>query len=208
MNIINFIKNLFNQPKTFSKMNTSILYSTLLKSKENKEIISIWQYDSDKGSYVGYVTEISEDHLTFKHYTSFGKCDGLIVIRIANIKTIDFNDDYTKVMECVIQYSNIFDEPSNFELNIGFSNNWQYDALLKLAETENQVTSIEINGSDYFTGLIKEISTEDFTLHCIGKNGEDQGSALFRIEDITEIRANDLDNRRRLLLYKWRKSSL
>ena len=32
--------------------------------------------------------------------------------------------------------------------------------------------------------------------------------SLFKIEDITEVRVNDIDDRRRLLLYKWRKASL
>jgi hypothetical protein len=206
--MINFLKSIFNQPKNSKKISMNIFQSILEKSRENQEIISIWQYNSDKSSLVGYVTEISEEHITLKHYTVYGKCDGLIAIKIANIKTIDFNDDYTKVMECVIQYSSIFDKPTDFHLNIGYSNNWQFDALHKLVTSENQVASFEINGTDYFTGLVTEISQEDFVLNCIGKNGEDQGSAVYRIEDITEIRINDLDNRRRLLLYNWRKASL
>ena len=189
-------------------MSKSILNTILNKSKDNKELVTLWQYDSDKSSYVGYVLETSKEHLTFKHYTSFGKCDGLIVIRIANIKTVDFNDDYTRVMECVIQYSSIFDEPSDFELNIGFTENWQYDSLQKLAQSKNQVASFEINGGDYYTGFVSEISDEDFILKCIGNNGEDHGTAVYKIEDITEIKINDLDNRRRLLLYNWRKASL
>ena len=189
-------------------MTTSLLNSTLQRSKDYKEIISVWQYSSDKRSLVGYVTEISEDHFTLKHFTVYGKCDGLILIKIQNIKTIDINDDYTKVMECVIQYSSVFDQPSNFELNIGYSGHWQYDALIKLAQAKDEVASFEINGNDYFTGFVKELSEEDFILNCMGKNGEDQGTALFRIEDVTEIRVSDLDNRRRMLLYKWRKASL
>ncbi|WP_278035710.1 hypothetical protein [Flavobacterium nitratireducens] len=130
------------------------------------------------------------------------------MIRIANIKTIDFNDDYTRVMECIIQYSNIIDQPSKFDVNIGYSNYWQYDTLIKLAGNDELVASLEFNGNEYFTGIVKQMSDEDFILNCIGKNGEDQGTAIFRIEDITEIKVNDLDNRRRLLLYKWRKSTL
>ena len=45
-------------------------------------------------------------------------------------------------------------------------------------------------------------------LHHVAKNGEDQGTSLFKIEDITEISVNDIDDRRRLLLYNWRKASL
>jgi hypothetical protein len=70
------------------------------------------------------------------------------------------------------------------------------------------MVSFEINGGDFFTGFIKEISEEDFILNCVAKNGEDLGTSLFKIEDITEVRVNDIDDRRRLLLYKWRKASL
>ena len=206
--MINFFKSIFKKPNNSKITSMSIFQSTLERSRENHEIISIWQYNSDKNSLVGYVTEISEEHITLKHYTVYGKCDGLIAIKISNIKTIDFNDDYTKVLECVIQYSSIFDKPSDFQLNIGFSNNWQFDALHKLVTSENQVASFEINGSEYFTGLVTEISEQDFILNCIGKNGEDCGNAVYRIEDVSEIRVNDLDNRRRLLLYNWRKTSL
>jgi hypothetical protein len=45
-------------------------------------------------------------------------------------------------------------------------------------------------------------------LHCVGKNGEDLGNAIFKVEDVTEVRVNDIDDRRRLLLFNWRKASL
>ena len=189
-------------------MNTSILKTLLQKSKDNEEIISIWQYNSDKSSIVGHVTELSEEYIGFHHFTRFGKPDGIIFIKLANIKNIDFNDDYTRVMECLIQYANIIDKPSDFNINLNHSEYWQYNAILQLYNAKNQIASVEINGNDYFTGFVNEISEEDFVLNCIAKNGEDLGTSLFRIEDVTEIRVNDIDDRRRLLLYKWRKASL
>ncbi|POY38802.1 hypothetical protein C3L50_11765 [Flavobacterium alvei] len=189
-------------------MSTSILNSILRKSKENKEIISIWLYNTDKGSFVGYITEINEEYIGFRHFTRFGKQDGIIFIKVANIKNIDFNDDYTKVMECLIEYSDIIDKPSEFSISLNQSENWQFDALLQLHKAKEQLASIEINGNEYFTGFVKDISDEDFILNCVAKNGEDLGTSLFKIEDVTEIRVNDIDDRRRLLLYKWRKASL
>ena len=61
--MIQFIKNLFNQSKHTQKMKTGILHSILQKSKDNKEIISIWQYNNDKGSIVGYITEINDEYI-------------------------------------------------------------------------------------------------------------------------------------------------
>ncbi len=206
--MITFLKKIFNQSQNHSKMNSSILNSTLQKSKENKEIISIWQYNGDKGSIVGYVTEISEEYIGFRHFNRFGKQDGIMFIKLANIKTIDFNDDYTRVMECLIQYADIIDKPSNFSINLNKSDYWQYNAVLQFYKAKDQMASFEINGGEFFTGFVKEVSEEDFVLNCVAKNGEDLGTSLYRIEDITEIRFDDIDDRRRLLLYKWRKASL
>lgn len=111
-------------------------------------------------------------------------------------------------MECLIEYSDIIDKPSKFSISLNQSENWQFDALLQLHNAKEQMASIEINGSDYYTGFVKDISDEDFILNCVAKNGEDIGTSLFKIEDITEIRVNDIDDRGRLLRYKWRKASL
>ena len=37
------------------------------------------------------------------------------------------------------------------------------------------------------------------------KSGEDEGLTMFKVEDITHFKINDIDNRKRLLLYNWRK---
>lgn len=189
-------------------MSDSIFNSILQKSKDNKEIISLWQYNVDKGSFVGYVTEISEHYIGFKQFTRFGKEDGIIFLRIESIKNIDFNDDYTRVMECLIEYSNIIDKPSEFNINLNQSEYWQYNAILQLYDAKNQIASFEINGGDFYSGFVTEISDQDFIVNCINKNGEDLGTSLFKLEDVTEIRVNDIDDRRRLLLYKWRKANL
>ena len=189
-------------------MKGTILFDLLKKSKENKELLSIWQYNSDKGSLVGYVTEFNEEFIVFNHFTKFGKPDGTIILNSANIKTIDFNDDYTKVMECLIEYSDILDKPVANDITISFIENWQVDILQQLVNKTDHIASFEINSSDFYTGFVKKLSSEDFVLNCIGKNGENEGDALYKIEDVTEIRLNDMDDKRRLLLYKWRNSNI
>ena len=206
--MILFLKKLFQTKKNSPKMSTSILQSILQKSKENKEIIAIWQYNSDKGSLVGYITEINDEYIGFRHYTRFGKPEGIIFIKVENIKNVDFNDDYIKVMECLIQYSDIIDKPSNFAINLNQSENWQFSAILQLYNNQDQMASFEINGNEFFTGFVKDLSDQDFILNCVAKNGEDLGTSLFKIEDVTEVRVNDIDDRRRLLLYNWRKATL
>ncbi|MBK9225066.1 MAG: hypothetical protein IPO23_11470 [Flavobacterium sp.] len=183
------------------------MHTILQKSKDNKEIISIWQYNSDKGSIVGYVTDISDEYVGFRHFTRFSKQDGIIFIKTANIKNIDFNDDYTKVMECLIEYSNIIDKPSDFSINLNQSVYWQYNALLQLYNSKDQMASFEINGNEFFRDLLKKLLKKILFLIVLQKWRRFR-NFLFKIEDVTEIRVNDIDDRRRLLLYKWRKASL
>jgi hypothetical protein len=111
-------------------------------------------------------------------------------------------------MECLIQYADIIDKSPDFRIDLNQSDFWQFNAVIQLSKAKDQIASFEINGNEFFTGFVKETSEEDFILNCVAKNGEDLGTSLFRIEDITEIRVNDLDDRRKLLLYKWRKAIL
>ncbi|TAF71125.1 MAG: hypothetical protein EAZ58_04590 [Flavobacterium sp.] len=111
-------------------------------------------------------------------------------------------------MECLIEYSSIIDQPSDFEITLNHSGYWQFEAVKQLCNVKNQISSFEVNGSEYFTGFVIDFSEEDFILHCVGKNGEDLGNAIFKVEDVTEVRVNDIDDRRRLLLFNWRKASL
>ena len=66
------------------------------------------------------------------------------------------------------------------------------------------ISSIEINNS-YYSGFVEEVDKENFTFNLIGKSGEDEGLTMFKVEDITHFKINDIDNRKRLLLYNWRK---
>jgi hypothetical protein len=52
------------------------------------------------------------------------------------------------------------------------------------------------------------MSESDLILHCVGKMGEDEGTVIYRIEDVTAVRVNDIENRKRVMLFKWRKASL
>ncbi|WP_445721954.1 hypothetical protein [Flavobacterium sp.] len=185
-------------------MSESILHQLLKKSKETKELLSVWQYNAEKGSLVGYVVDFNDEFIVFNQFTKFGKPDGKIILNLSSVKTIDYNDDYTKVMECLIQYSDVIDKPLETNIPIEFIDQWQFETLKHLITMKDQIASFEINGGDFYTGFVKKLSNEDFVLQCIGKNGEDQGNALYKIEDITEIRLDDMDDKRRLLLYKWR----
>jgi len=189
-------------------MNGSILFDILKKSKENKEIIGIWKYNDSEGFWSGYVRDYNEELVTIQHFTKYGKADGVIIERIENIKCIDFDDDYAEAMQCLIDYSAELDKETKIEVTLNDNEDWQLGILKQVKGRKDIIARLEINGSDYFSGFITKISETDLILHCLGKMGEDEGAVIYRLEDITSVRINDIDNRKRVMLYNWRKASL
>lgn len=178
------------------------------RSKLNKELLGLWKYNDDESFWCGYVLDYNETLVKIQHFTKFGKPDGIIISQLANIKSVDFDDEYAKAMQIVIDYSKEIEKEEKINLDTLESENWDFDIIKKLEGNFNIVSSIEMNNSDYFSGFITEVSETDFVLRCVGKLGEDEGLVIFKIEDVTGFRINDIDNRKRCLLYKWRKASL
>lgn len=183
------------------------LLEILKKSKEQKQIIGFWKYNDEDAFWAGYVLNLNEELVSIQHYTKFGKPDGIIVERIDNIKSVDYDDDYAKAMQYLIENATQIDKETNINLDLSFQENWQIN-LLKQLEGTNHIVRVEIKGSEYYSGLISTLSKLDFVLQRIGDLGEDEGKSLYKIEDLTAIRINDIENRKKALLYNWRKASL
>ncbi|RPD99929.1 hypothetical protein EGM88_01295 [Aureibaculum marinum] len=188
-------------------MTGSIIYEVLNKSKNEKELIGIWQYGDSNSFLMGRVIDFNDDLVLFKHYTKFGKPDGIIALQMEAIQNIDYNDDYTKAMECLIEYSSILDKEPDFEFVLNNSEYWEADLIKQLAENNDIIASLEIN-DDYYSGYVTRATETDFELHCVGKMGEDEGKVVFRIEDVTEFKIHDLSDRKKDLLFRWRKAIL
>ena len=144
-------------------------------------------------------------HLTFQHFTKYGKKDGIIFFQLAQIKNIDFEDQYTKSIAYVIQHSEKIAKENSIEIIILDDENWKNDILNQLNKKTEIISSIKVYG-EYYTGFILEVDEDSFIIRCIDSLGMDQGLSMFKTEDITDFKLNDIDNRKRLLLYNWRKS--
>lgn len=188
-------------------MSESLILDIIKNSKENKEIIGIWKYNDEDGFWAGYVIDYNEELVTIKHFTKYGKSDGIIIERIENIKNIDFDDDYAKAMEYIIENTEKLDKDVDFEIKLVNSEEWQVD-ILKQLEGTNQIAKVEISNDGFFSGFITKVSESDFIIHCVGDLGEDEGTVVYRIEDVASIRVNDIENRKRAMLFNWKKASL
>ncbi|WP_432672502.1 hypothetical protein [Flavobacterium sp. SM2513] len=179
----------------------------LEKSKTTKELLSFTKH-GDETFWFGYVTEYSEEHVAIQHFTKYGKNDGIILHPLSDFQRIDYHDDYSKAMQPVIDYSDEIHKSNNIKLNFNESEDFYLSIIRQFLEEKNIIISIQINNDEYSTGYINEISEIDFSMICVGKMGEDLGISILKVEDITSIQIDDIDNRKRNLLYKWRKTSL
>ena len=177
-------------------------------SKINKELLGITLHGESE-FWCGIVEDYSEEFIQLRHYTKYGELDGVAIEKISNIERIDITDDYIKALKIVIEQkekikdieikSRIFDD-----LN---SENWQYISL-KPFENDNYVlTSIQINSDNFYTGFVKDIDEEYIKFEIVGNAGNSEGISLFKLENISSIKINDLECRRKLLIYKSKNPS-
>ncbi|UOX33765.1 hypothetical protein LXD69_17240 [Flavobacterium sediminilitoris] len=186
----------------------NIFNQILERSKLNKELIGLWKYNDDEKFWCGFVIDYNETLLKIQHYTNYGKPDGQIIAQISAIQNVDFNDDYAKAMQVVIDYSQELEKEQKLNISLSDNEDWDYHIIKQMEGNSEVITSIEVNNSDYFSGFIIEVSETDFIFNCVGKLGQDEGMVVYKIEDITGFKINDIDNRKRAMLYKWRKNSL
>ncbi|MDY0781306.1 hypothetical protein [Tenacibaculum sp. IB213877] len=183
-----------------------MLYDIFEMSKTQQKIIGINLY-GDAGYFCGIVLDYSEEIIRVEKYTKYGLKDGVIIESIFQVERIDFDDDFTNSVEYLIKnqkklFTSNFTNKFYDDLD---EDNWQESVLELYVNEKKLLLSIQINGDDYFHGFIENKDEDNFTLRCIGNLGEDKGLAVFKIEDITSYNIDDIECRKRLLLYKNRK---
>ena len=189
-------------------MSESILIDILQKSKNEQQIIGIRKYGDGDAFWSGYVLDFNEELIQLQHFTKYGKPDGIIIEQLSTIESIDFDDDYSKAMKYIIENNSLLDKQSNHTLKLNDSEDWQLETLQQLEGKKDVLVSVEMNNEHYYTGFLLVVSETDFVMNCIGKMGEDEDKVIYRIEDVTAIRINDMDDRKRKILYDWRKKGM
>ena len=179
--------------------------SLLQQSKDEKSIIAIFQDPTASDFWAGYILEYNEEFFVMQHITKFGKRDGLIIEPLYKIRRID-KDDYCKCLQYVYNNNEDLDKQEEVVLNIPKEENWIYLTLNEFKGEQDYLIRVTINNETQFSGFVTDVTEEDFALRCIGSDGQDEGDLFFMIDDITSFRINDLESRRRMLIYNYRQS--
>jgi len=160
------------------------LFSTLLDSNKQGEIISVFTNleESQKFS-VGVVSEIFENEIIINHYLPNGKYDGFIVKQIDEIYKIEKGSKYLKKIKKLSHLHQAVHDKLEREQDNGFF------TLLTYAFNNKKVVSIELFGSENndAVGFVKKIDGNSCTIAALDEYGEEDGFAIFSIEDITHL---------------------
>jgi len=182
----------------------NLINEILQESKEKKKIINIRNYDSNDDSfYCGYVIDFNDEIIQIKHFSIYGKDDGISIQKIENIANIEFDEDYSAAIQYLVQNNINLDKSNISDCNFDFLNNWRFNILSKFLDYKI-IILIEDYKLEKICGFVHKLTESELIIKPIGKLGEDEGFSLYKLSDINSIQPDDLECRKRLLLYKWK----
>lgn len=172
------------------------------KSKAEKMIIEIRLNNEGDDFWCGYIEDFNKHIIQLRHFDNYGSDDGIIIIEIENIDNIEFDTDYTKTFNYITKLKNDF---NNIEEVCEFkdSENWRFN-YLKDSQDKKRIISLEFNQDYVIYGIIKELNENEFIIQGIGKHGQNEGNAIYKIENISSMNIMGKDSKFRLELFDWR----
>lgn len=173
-------------------------------SKKSEKLIAITLYN-DNGFWCGYILDYNDNLIIIQHYTKYGKSDGIIIESIHNIESIEYDDDYCNSLEYLINNHYELDYEEEVFINTGYEEAWQFEVLKPNLQRKDRLIRLQLDSDAYLSGLLNKLNEECLEMQLVGKEGQDDGNIIIKTADINSIRVNDLEGRKRLLLYNWKK---
>jgi len=185
-------------------MTTKILEKILSNSKQNKSIIGVRKYSDGEDIYIGYIVDYNETLIVLQHITKYGLEDGLIVEMIENIESFETGGEYTSAYQHLLTNHKEIKEQTVKTLKLEEGQNWQYHLLTSMFDIIKIIT-VELNNNTFTHGFIVDFDETYVHLNQIDHVGKDEGTIIYKINDIVSLTIDRLESRKRLALYKWRK---
>lgn len=186
-------------------MENSLLNQLLQRSKDTREIIGVREYNDDDKFSSGYVEDFNDRLLTLRHFSKFGKPDGVIVFRRENVECMDCEDDYAKAMTYLAAHADELDNPSPVAFELSENEEWRTGLLQQCAARKDRIFGIEVGDGVYYAFIV-QVTDTDFKMHCVDNIGVDEAYVIRKTEDVIGFVADTLECRKRELLFRWRKS--
>ncbi|WP_419032908.1 hypothetical protein [Dysgonomonas gadei] len=174
------------------------------ESKKSKKLLYFKKYTGET-SFCGYVLSFNSNTVQIQHFTRNGKSDGVITLRYSDINYITVDNDYLKSIQYIIDNNTLIDSEQSSTLPLDSSSNWVFNTLNEYKKDKSTLLGIEANG-DWYVGFVNDVDDIFFSFTEIDRNGFVLDTSIYKLEDVSSIHINELESRRRLLLYNWHKS--
>ncbi len=155
----------------------------LESSEKQRKILSIRLYGEDDDCWLGYVEGYNPMIIQLRYFDQLGLEDGIVILQQDKIESIEYNSEYEKTYEYLINLRNSLDSsPKIVEFNNG--DDWKIKYLSDLKK-RNEVISFQINDDITIYGFVEEINENNFLINPIGQLGENEGNTIYKINDIS-----------------------
>lgn len=176
-----------------------------IDSKQNKRLLHIEKY-SGNIAFCGYVLSYNSKAVQIQHFTRYGKDDGVVTIQYSDIKYIIVENEYLQSMKYLIDNNSFADNNNNSVLPLENSGDWIIQVLTEYKGDRSVVLGIMIDG-DWYLGFVNDLDESFFSFSELDRNGTLIDTCIYKISDISSIHINELEGKKRLMLYNWRKKS-
>ena len=106
-------------------------------------------------------------------------------------------------MQYVINNNAALDANKNGVLPLNSIGNWKVQILNEYKGDKSAILDIEVDGS-WYMGFVNEVDDSFFSFTELNRNGEVLDTSIYKLSDVSNIHINELEGRKRLLLYNWR----
>jgi len=178
-----------------------MITSLLKNAYEQKKLVDINIYDpEDEDSVIGYITEVNDECFTIKEINRYGNADGSTIYNVDRIKNISLDNWYLRNLQIIIDNHNKLNRDNRVTIH---KNGKELDAHFKNLKEKEIMTMLFFNfkEDDFELGIILDYDEDCILFKRIGEDGYELGITCYRLNDITGLRCNGLDEQRTQLLY-------
>ena len=157
----------------------------VIKMKQNKNIVSIFCDETDSTTFLeGYIYAVGVQKFLIKHITPHGLADGYILKELDSIVHLETGGKYERKIEKLYHKKN----QKHIDLEIDKNSDLE-DNILQICKNNEYITSFEMVEDDEcpIKGTIKELDSNKVIVSKLTEDGEEDGEAVLKKENIDTI---------------------
>ena len=157
----------------------------VIKIKQNKILVSIFCDETDSTTFLeGYIYAVGVQKFLIKHITPHGLADGYILKELDSIVHLETGGKYERKIEKLYHKKN----QKHIDLEIDKNSDLE-DNILQICMNNEYITSFEMVEDDEcpIKGTIKELDSNKVIVSKLTEDGEEDGEAVLKKENIDTI---------------------